>query len=130
MDRLRLAPERVQSVVVEIGRGEFRIPVGRKTPGTIIEAFARHVDIVAVEYAMDKACGEIGSRELCSCSADEVEEPQSVRWFIGRRFFAVQVLKAVADELVDVFGLAKEGKSLERADADVAVAEPRQHGCA
>ena len=41
MDRLRLAPERVQSVVVEIGRGEFRIPVGRKTPGTIIEAFAR-----------------------------------------------------------------------------------------
>ena len=84
MDRLGLAAEGVESVMVEIGGGELRIPVGREAPRAIVEAFAGDVDIVAVEHAVDEARGEIGSGECGRCIADEIEEPERVLRLICR----------------------------------------------
>ncbi len=63
VDRFRLPPERVEPVMVEVSGGEFRLPIGREAPRTVIEAFPGDVDIVAVEDAVDEAGGEVGSRE-------------------------------------------------------------------
>ena len=95
MDRLGLAAEGIEAVMVEIGGGELRVPVGREPPRAIVEAFAGDVDIVAVEHAVDEAGGEIGSGERGRGIADEVEQPQRVFASSVDRFFAVQVVEAV-----------------------------------
>ena len=63
LDRLGLAAEGVEPGMVEIGRGEALVPLGREAPRAIIEALAGDVDIVAVEHAMDEARGDVGGGE-------------------------------------------------------------------
>ena len=63
VDRLGLAAERIEPVMVEIGRGEVRVPIGREPPRAVIEALAGDVDIVAVEHAMDEAGGDVARGE-------------------------------------------------------------------
>ena len=48
MDRLGLPAKSIQPVMVEIGRSEIRLPMGRESPRPVVEALAGDVDIVAV----------------------------------------------------------------------------------
>src|SRR3546814_17004425 len=64
MYRFGLPPESIKSRLVEVSGGKAWFPSGREAPRTIIEAFAGHVDIVAVEHAMNKARRHIGCREV------------------------------------------------------------------
>ena len=110
--------------MIEIGRGERRVPFGREAPRAVIEALAGDVDIVAVEHAVDKTRGQIGCGECRGRAGDQVEQAQALPGSSPR--FAVEMIEAVADELGDVVGLAEDGQPLESADADMAVAEPGQ----
>src|SRR3546814_9385931 len=64
MYRFGLPPESIKSRLVEVSGGKAWFPSGREAPRTIIEAFAGHVDIVAVEHDMNKARRHIGCREV------------------------------------------------------------------
>ena len=99
--------EGVEPVMVEISGGEFRLPLGREAPRTVVEALAGHVDIVAVEHAVDEARGEIGGGEPRGRRADEIEQPQCILAVIAAGLLAVEILEAVADELLDVVGLRR-----------------------
>ena len=128
MDRLRLPAERVEAVVVEVGCRERRIPLRRKAPRAVVEAFAGDVDIVAVEHAVDEAAGEIGGGESRRRLADQIEQPERIFFVVARGCFGIEICEAVTDELGDILGLAEEREPLERADADMPVAQPRQNG--
>src|SRR3546814_21016124 len=63
-DLFGLPPESIKSRLVEVSGGKAWFPSGREAPRTIIAAFAGHVEIVAVEHAMNKARRHIGCREV------------------------------------------------------------------
>ena len=69
---------------------------------------------------MDEAGGDVAGSEHCGRFGDELE--QAVR--AGLRRLAVQMLEAISGQLADIVGLTKVGQALERADADMAVAQP------
>src|SRR5437868_9748980 len=102
MDRLRLPAERVEAVVVEVGCRERRIPLGRKAPRAVVEAFAGDVDIVAVEHAVDEAAGEKGGGESRRRLADQIEQPERIFYVVARRLLRIEVREAIADELGDI----------------------------
>src|SRR3546814_12252023 len=54
MYRFGLPSESIKSRLVEVSGGKAWFPSGREAPRTIIEDFAGHVDIVAVEHALNK----------------------------------------------------------------------------
>src|SRR5690242_9536176 len=119
MDRLGLAAEGIESVMVEIGGGEVVVPLRREPPGAVVEALAGDVDIVAVKDAVDEARDHVAGGEFRGCAGDEVEQAKAVFLRIVDRLFAVELLKAVANQGVDVLYLAVEGEALKRANADV-----------
>ncbi|MNQ99672.1 hypothetical protein D3C85_1154190 [compost metagenome] len=55
---LGLTREGIQALAVEIGGGEARIIVGEEAPRAVVEALARHIQIVGVQNAVDKAGGD------------------------------------------------------------------------
>src|SRR5690348_13784887 len=127
MDRLGLPSERVKPVMVEIGRGEVGIPIRGEPPRPIVEALPRDVDVVAVEHAMDEPGGEIARGEPRRCLRDEIEQSKRVRLVVVAWCFRIEVLEAVAYQLLEIVDLPEEGEPLERADANVSVAEAGQH---
>src|SRR3546814_12405468 len=64
MYRFGLPPESIKSRLVDVSGGKAWFPSGREAPRTIIEAFDGHVDIVAVEHAMNKARRHIRCRAV------------------------------------------------------------------
>ncbi len=114
--------------MVEIGRREIVVPSRREPPRAIVEALAGDVDIVAVEDAMDEAGGHVARGEPCRCTGHEVEQAKGIFLRFALGLLAVELFQAIADEGVDVLDLAVEGKPLEGADADVAVAQAGQDG--
>src|SRR5690349_136283 len=98
--------------MVEISRGEVRLPLGREAPRPIVEALAGHVDIVAVEHAVDEPCGEIGGGERGGRVADEVEQAKRVLRLILRGLLSEEILEAIADELPHIVRLAEKGEPL------------------
>ena len=65
MDRLGLAAKGIKPLFVKISRCKIRVKAGRPAPRAIIEAFARNVDIIAVQHAMDEACRHKASGHAC-----------------------------------------------------------------
>ena len=72
VDRLRLAAEGIEPVLVEISGGEGRVPGRREPPRAVIEAFAGDVDIVRIEHAVDEPGQRRGAGE------DEIEQAQRI----------------------------------------------------
>src|SRR5947208_6498807 len=107
MHRFRLPGEGIESVMVEIGRGEGRVPLGGEAPRAIVEALAGDVDIIAVEYAVDEAGSEIRCGEARGGLTNQVEQPQRAFGIVARRLLGIEVFEAVADECLDVLDLAE-----------------------
>lgn len=122
MDRLGLAAEGVEAGVIEIGRREGGVPRRGEPPWAIIEAFARHVDIVAVEHAMNRSCRHIARGEPRGALDDMGEQADGIVGLLG-----VQIVEDVTDERAHARFVAFVGEALEAADADMAVAEAHQH---
>src|SRR3982750_4170475 len=108
MDRLGLPTKGVETIMIEISGGKFRLPFGREPPRAIVEAFACDVDIVAVEHAVDEPCGKVGGGEGGGRLADEVEQPKCVLPLVRRRLFSVQMFQAVARQRLQIVDLAEE----------------------
>src|SRR5687768_2780770 len=102
MHRLRLAAERVEAAVVEVSRGEGRVPLGREAPRAVIEALTGDGDIVAVEHSVDEAGRHVARGKPGGGAGDEIEEAQRVGAGVVRRRLAVQMGEAVADQPGDV----------------------------
>src|SRR5205823_9368206 len=94
IDRLGLTTEGVESVMVEIGGGELRVPQWRESPGAIVEALAGDIDVVAVEHAVDEAGGEVGGGQPGGCRCDAIEQPKRILPVVFRRLLGIEVLEA------------------------------------
>ncbi len=108
MQRLWLATEGIKPRLVEICGGKGRIPGWQPTPRTIVEAFARDIHVVGVEYPVDKsgdhpACCKIGHAFDQLVHQDHSRLVATGR--IGGRHGAWILSKAIIDQLLHFFPL-------------------------
>ncbi len=114
--------------MVEVGRGELGIVGRQETPRAVVEALAGDVDVVGVQHAMHEA----GRHPLPTEPGDPADDVGKERGGALGRVVAPGLRQIGADGVVeqagDVVRLLESGEALERADADVRVVEPDQHG--
>ena len=129
--RFGLAAEGIERLVIEIGRSEARIPLRGETPGPVVEALARDVDIVGIEYAVNEACDH-----PCGCQISAAFHYLMHQHYRGiaaprcivRRVRAGKLFEAVGDQRLHVLRFLQRGQPLESADPDMAVRQPHHDG--
>ena len=122
VQRFRLPGKAVETFMVEIGSGETGLPIRCEAPRAIVEAFPADIDIIGIEYAMDKTRGHIGSGQPGDFLRD-LGEQFSCR-IIGR-CTAVILLEAICDQPVHQLFIFLIGNALESADPDMAMTQAR-----
>ena len=118
--RLRLAREGVEAGVVEIGGGEGRVVVGQEPPRPVVEALARHVQIVGVQHPMDETGGDPPGRQPRRGLDHGGQEAGRVA---GRDRGVIQAAGVLQQDFQLVLA-AEVGGALEGPEADVAVRQP------
>ncbi|MNE06383.1 hypothetical protein D3C80_989710 [compost metagenome] len=121
---LGLTREGVEARVVEIGGGEGRVIVGQEAPRTVVEALARHVQIVGVQHAVDEARRDPAGRQPRRGLDHGGEEARRVARRDGRMIEAAGVLQ----QDLDLVLAAMIGGALEGPETDMAVRQPHHDG--
>src|SRR5258706_14389156 len=111
--------------MVEIGGGEPRIPDRCEPPRSIVEALSGHIDVVAVEHAVDEPGRNIAARQPRGSPADMVE--QSHRAILAR-LLAIEMAEDITKQPPHAVLVAQIGQALKAADADMAMAQTHQYG--
>ena len=117
--------------MVEIGGREARFPSRQKPPRAVIETFARNVHVVGVEDAVDEARHHVTRREIGHAFDHQMHQTHGRLVAVGGVFGgrrAGELRQAIVDQLNHMIALLQGQQALEGADADMSVAEPRQHG--
>ena len=121
---LRLSGEGVKPALVEVGGGEARLVERQEAPGAIVEAFARDVQIVGVQDAVHETRGDPSGGKASRGLDDRLEQGRRVACRNVRMVEGADVLH----QRLDLVAPPEEGRSLKRAEADVAVRQAHQHG--
>ena len=119
MQRFGLSAKGIEPGFVKISCGKLRIPIFRKAPWPIVETFAGYVDVVGVQYAMNKARCHVGRSKISD--AFDRQRKQLRRWVL-RQGDIIELCQAICDQLLHEFRIALSSHTLEAANADMAVA--------